>query len=95
MVAASPIINKEMIYNLPNVIILNQQDFYTSKFDYYELRKKFNGTPFCRISNIIYSKDKKTCILYITSQSGSFTVEIKTDDSGQWNSIIYTQETIA
>jgi len=96
IIVASPIINKEMIYNLPNVIILNQPELYTSKLDYFELRKKFNYTPFCRISNVIYSRDKKTCILFvIIPQGGSFTVEIKMDDSGQWNSIVYTQETIS
>jgi hypothetical protein len=96
MITGSPIIDKNMINNLPNVIILNQPELYTSKFNYYELRKKFNDTAFCRISNIIYSKDKKTCILYVSiPQAGSFTVEIKMDDSGQWNSIIYTQETMA
>lgn len=96
MITGSPIIDKYMISGLPKVIILNQPELYTSKFNYYELRKKFNDTPFCRISNIIYSKDKKTCIIYVSiPQSGSFTVEIKMDDKGQWNSFVYTQETMA
>ena len=56
MITGSPIIDKYMINGLPNVIVLNQPELYTSKFNYYELRKKFNDTPFCRISNIIYCR---------------------------------------
>ena len=96
MITGSPIINKNMIHGLPNAIILEQSWNMFSKIGFYELRKKFNYTSFCLISNIVYSKDKKTCILYVSiPQSGSFTVEIKMDDKGQWNSFVYTQETMA
>ena len=96
MITGSPIINKNMIHGLPNAIILEQSWNMFSKIGFYDLRKKFNYTSFCLISNIVFSKDKKTCILYISiPQGGSSTVEIKMDDSGQWNSIVYTQETMA
>ena len=96
IITGSPIINKDMVNGLPNVTILNQPDLYTSNLNYNELKKKLNYAQFCFISNIVFSKDKKTCILYISiPQGGSFTVEIKMDESGQWNSIVYTQETMA
>ncbi len=48
-------------------------------------------TPIIYLSNIIYSKDKKTCIIYVNenNQSGA-TLEIKQNAKGEWNSYTFT-----
>jgi hypothetical protein len=87
MVAIAPKINKEMINDLPNVIIKTNPRTKTYAFNLITL--KF--TPMIYLSNIIYSKDKKTCIIYVNenNQSGA-TLEIKQNAKGEWNSYTFT-----
>ncbi len=87
MVAIAPKINKEMINDLPNVIIKTNPRTKTYAFNLIT----FKFTPIIYLSNIIYSKDKKTCIIYVNenNQSGA-TLEIKQNARGEWDSCTFT-----
>lgn len=91
MVTKKPTLKKRMISGFPNVEILN--NIGGNKIDYKSLRKKYPDWFICGISNLIYSKDRNTCIFYVYMYGeSSFTVEIKKDVLEQWNSIVYTTD---
>jgi hypothetical protein len=91
MVAKKPKLKKRMISSFPKVEILNYIG--GKKIDYEAISKKYPDWFICGISNFIYSKDRKTCIFYVYKYGESgYSVEIKKDGLGQWNSIVYTTD---
>jgi|688.fasta_scaffold181393_2 hypothetical protein len=91
MVSEAPWLNKSIALKGFNIYfpsikpneILNLRD----------LSKQYGYSPIFSISNIIYTKDRNTCIIYVSSlDDGSFTVEIKKDINGKWASHTKTSE---
>jgi len=91
MVKKAPKVKKGMSSGLSKVIILKNKG--DKKNDYKAIKNKYPDWFICGISNLIYSKDRNICIFYVYMYGESgFTVEIKKDALGQWNSIVYTTD---
>jgi hypothetical protein len=86
MVDRAPALSKKMIAGLQNTEFLEKPDS-TKKYNYNPIKDNYHTETIYGISNFMYSKDRKTCILYMFfyGYSGT-TVEIKKDATGQWNS---------
>lgn len=85
MVSKAPALIEGKISSLPNVVILKNPATKTFEYNYDGIIKMHGYTHINFISNLIYSKDLKTCILYVYSYSSScYTVEIKQDETGHW-----------
>jgi hypothetical protein len=96
MVDKAPILSEGKISGLPNVVILKNPATKTFEYNYDSIIKMNGYTHIDFISNLIYSKDLKTCILYVYSYSSScYTVEIKQDESGHWYIYKVTTDWIA
>lgn len=84
IVAKAPCLKKNITSGLPNVIFFEK---IVRKKNYVAFDNKTNSEYIYGISNFIYSKDRKNCILYIYYYGYSgIIVEINRDELGIWNS---------
>lgn len=85
MISKAPALNEGLISGLPNVVILKNPANKTFDYNYDDIIKMNGYKHINFISNIMYSKDLRTCILYIYSyRSSGYTIEMKQDESGHW-----------
>lgn len=91
MLDESAELGKFMITDFPNLIYLTNNSTNTIKY----IKEKYNYSPIIYISNFLYSKDRKTCIFYVHEYNeAGYTVEIKQDSTGEWNTCITTGDWI-
>lgn len=91
MVSEATPIKTGKIRGMPNVEILKSPR--SKPLDYKAIEKKYQFLPICRISNLMYSKDGKTCIVFLDFyETSGFTVEIKQNASGRWISHVVTTD---